>query len=64
MSATLLVVSRILSITTAFADLSAELEKLNLMMKTAESEGRELNQADLDKLDADLEAARERARKA
>ena len=64
MSATLLAVSRILAITTAIADLSTELEKLNLMMKAAESEGRELNQSDWDKLDADLEAARERARKA
>lgn len=64
MSSSLLVVSRILSITTAIADLSTELEKLNLMMKTAESEGRELNDADWAKLDSDLAAARERAQNA
>ena len=64
MSATLLVVSRVLAITTAIADLSVELEKLNNMLKTAESEGRELNADDWAKLDADLESAREKAKNA
>ena len=58
------VVSNVLAMTTAIADISVELEKFNNMLKTAESEGRELNADDWAKLDADLEAAREKAKNA
>lgn len=61
---TLAAVSRLVDLLTVIATVTAEVQKASALIVNARAEGRDISAEEWAQLDADLDAARERARAA